>query len=220
MFKSRKKRQQQKLAEAEAAAAAAAAAEAEAKLSDTSKYSLLDDIHLAHDFRSSVILTQLNKDLDVKKLTTQQKHLEQLRDLSHSPISPPLSPSSQEVLDGSKQYQDLAAWRHERSQNRYSNGLFGGKQRGRPKPKKYMNSEFIDEDKEETEEEQEQGQVTEPAPVPAPTPVPVEAVIENKMVIIIIIINNNSFKFILTCTTTKKGFKHNRFTNNDSGTGI
>ncbi|KAI7890394.1 uncharacterized protein EV154DRAFT_422065 [Mucor mucedo] len=114
MFKSRRKRQQQKLAEeAEAAAAAAAATNV---IETPSKYQLLDDIQVAHDFRSSVILPQLNKDLDPNKMTRQQQHLQQLQN------------------DGTKQYQELAAWRHQRSQNRYSNGLFGGKQRGRPKP--------------------------------------------------------------------------------------
>ncbi|KAK4519702.1 uncharacterized protein ATC70_009942 [Mucor velutinosus] len=140
MFKSKKKRLQQKQ-EAEAAAAAAAIAKTEA---ETSKYKLLDDIHLTHDFRSSVILPQLNKDIDPQKLVRQQEHLASLRDIPET-LSPPLSPpptctsrsSSNGGLhenDGSKQYQDLAAWRHQRSQNRYSNGLFGGKQRGRPKP--------------------------------------------------------------------------------------
>ena len=149
MFKSRKKRLQQKQqAEAEAAAAAAAAAAANVE-AETSKYKLLDDIHLTHDFRSSVILPQLNKDIDPHKLARQQEHLASLKDIPET-LSPPLSPpptgafrtsnsssnSSSSVLDsdGSKQYQDLAAWRHQRSQNRYSNGLFGGKQRGRPKP--------------------------------------------------------------------------------------
>lgn len=156
MFKSRRKRQQQKLAEAEAAAAAAAAATiAEENLVESSKYNLLDDIHLAHDFRSSIILPQLNKDLDAKKLSKQQQHLEQLRELNESPLSPPLSPPPQD-LDGTKQYQELAAWRHQRSQNRYSNGLFGGKQRGRPKPKKFISRDNIEEDKEETDEEIEQ----------------------------------------------------------------
>ncbi|GAA5805130.1 hypothetical protein HPULCUR_010643 [Helicostylum pulchrum] len=154
MFKSRRKRQQQKLAEAEAATAAAAVA-AEADLINISKYTLLDDIHLTHDFRSSVILPQLNKDLDAKKLSTQQQHLEQLRELNESPLSPPLSPPPQD-LDGTKQYQELAAWRHERSQNRYSNGLFGGKQRGRPKPKKFVSKDDINEEKEDTEEEEEE----------------------------------------------------------------
>ncbi|KAL0142378.1 hypothetical protein V8B55DRAFT_1562884 [Mucor lusitanicus] len=134
------KRLQQKQ-EAEAAAAAAAIAKIEA---ETSKYKLLDDIHLTHDFRSSVILPQLNKDIDPHKLVRQQEHLASLRDIPET-LSPPLSPpppstcrsssnSSLQDTDGSKQYQDLAAWRHQRSQNRYSNGLFGGKQRGRPKP--------------------------------------------------------------------------------------
>ncbi|KAG2235485.1 hypothetical protein INT48_007883 [Thamnidium elegans] len=154
MFKSRRKRQQQKLAEAEATAAAAAAAASEADLVDTSKYTLLDDIHLTHDFRSSVILPQLNKDLDAKKLSTQQQHLEQLRESNESPLSPPLSPPPQD-LDGTKQYQELAAWRHQRSQNRYSNGLFGGKQRGRPKPKKFVSREDIHEEKEDSEEEEQ-----------------------------------------------------------------
>ncbi|GAN08543.1 hypothetical protein MAM1_0210c08057 [Mucor ambiguus] len=141
MFKSKKKRLQQKQ-EAEAAAAAAAIAKVEA---ETSKYKLLDDIHLTHDFRSSVILPQLNKDIDPHKLARQQEHLASLRDIPET-LSPPLSPpptstfrsssnsSLYDSADGSKQYQDLAAWRHQRSQNRYSNGLFGGKQRGRPKP--------------------------------------------------------------------------------------
>lgn len=149
MFKSRKKRLQQKQ-QAEAAAAAAAAANVEA---ETSKYKLLDDIHLTHDFRSSVILPQLNKDIDPHKLARQQEHLASLKAIPET-LSPPLSPpptgafrpSSNDSLhdsDGSKQYQDLAAWRHQRSQNRYSNGLFGGKQRGRPKPSASKRSQDI-----------------------------------------------------------------------------
>lgn len=128
MFKSRRKRQQQKLAE-EAAAAN------KLNVVEISKYKLLDDIQVAHDFRSSVILPQLNKDLDAKKMSGQQQHLLKLREIPESPLSPPLSPPpSSDSSDGTKQYQELAAWRHQRSQNRYSNGLFGGKQRGRPKP--------------------------------------------------------------------------------------
>ncbi|CEP19409.1 hypothetical protein [Parasitella parasitica] len=140
MFKSKKKRLQEKK-EAEAAAVAAAIAKIEA---ETSKCKLLDDIHLTHDFRSSVILPQLNKNIDPNKLLRQQEHLALLRQIPET-LSPPLSPppastfrsSNDSALfenDGSKQYQDLAAWRHQKSQNRYSNGLFGGKQRGRPKP--------------------------------------------------------------------------------------
>ena len=156
MFKSKKKRLQQKQ-EAEAAAAAAAAiAKVEA---ETSKYKLLDDIHLTHDFRSSVILPQLNKNIDPNKLVRQQEHLASLRDIPET-LSPPLSPppttafGSLSENDGSKQYQDLAAWRHERSQNRYSNGLFGGKQRGRPKPAtSSLNKRYADITDEDIEEE-------------------------------------------------------------------
>ncbi|KAI8641650.1 hypothetical protein BD408DRAFT_483247 [Parasitella parasitica] len=138
MFKSKKKRLQEKK-EADAAAAAIAKMEAE-----TRNYKLLDDIHLTHDFRSSVILPQLNKNIDPNKLLRQQEHLALLRQIPET-LSPPLSPppastfgSSSAYLsfenEGSNQYQDLAAWRHLKNQNRYSNGLFGGKQRGRPKP--------------------------------------------------------------------------------------
>jgi hypothetical protein len=131
MFKSRKKRQQQK---AEAEAQAKAAAEAAAVTAAESKYTLLEDFQLTSDFRSSVILPQLNKDLDPIKLSRQQQHLAQLRDIPEAK-SPPLSPPPPTDSDAKKQYQDLAAWRQRRNQNRYSNGLFGGKQRGRPKPK-------------------------------------------------------------------------------------
>lgn len=79
MFKSRRKRQQQKLAEE----AEAAAAEANNKLNGP-QY-LLDDIKVAHDFRSSVILPQLNKDLDPNKMSRQQQHLQQLREIPESP---------------------------------------------------------------------------------------------------------------------------------------
>jgi hypothetical protein len=147
MFKSRKKRQQQKAeAEAQAKAAAAAAASAVAE----SKYTLLEDFQLTSDFRSSVILPQLNKDLDPIKLSRQQQHLAQLRDIPEA-MSPPLSPPPPiHENDGTKQYQDLAAWRHQRSQNRYSNGLFGGKQRGRPKPNQVKR--FLENDQGDLEE--------------------------------------------------------------------
>jgi hypothetical protein len=164
MFKSRKKKQQQKLLAAEEAAAREKQESlAKAEL-ESAKYKLLDDIHLAHDFRSSVILPQLNKDLDQHKLSRQQQHLAQLRDIPESPTttSPPLSPppfsTGTTDMDGTKQYQELAAWRHQRSQNRYSNGLFGGKQRGRPKPnqiKKFRENET--DDLQEVDEEEEEG---------------------------------------------------------------
>lgn len=137
MFKSRKKKQQLKEAAAAAALQTNTQSEIKSEIETPSKYKLLDDIHLVHDFRSSIILPQLNKDLDPTKLSKQQSHLAQLRAIPESPTmtsSPPLSPPPMKDLDGTKQYQELAAWRHQRSQNRYSNGLFGGKQRGRPKP--------------------------------------------------------------------------------------
>jgi hypothetical protein len=150
MFKSKKKKQQQKAqaqAEAQAQAQAQAEAEAAAAVNETiqkniNKYKL-DDINITHDFRSSVILPQLNKNLDVKQFQS-------LQDLSiPSTLSldsrlekeEPTSPTSPTSTDGSKQYEELAAWRHLRSQNRYSNGLFGGKQRGRPKPHSKKSSE-------------------------------------------------------------------------------
>ena len=155
MFKSRKKRQQQKELDKQREQESA---EFKSEIELTSNYKLLDDIHLTHDFRSSIILPELNKDLDPTKLSKQQLHLAQLRDMPNtisSPETPPLSPPGH---DGTKQYQDLAAWRHLRSQNRYSNGLFGGKQRGRPKPnqikKHFDNQQNIEEDEEEEEEDQ------------------------------------------------------------------
>jgi hypothetical protein len=57
-------------------------------------------------------------------------------------------------VDGSKQYQDLAAWRHERSQHRYSNGLFGGKQRDKPKVASYRQT-IQEEDDDNYHQEQE-----------------------------------------------------------------
>ncbi|KAI8987819.1 hypothetical protein BDF20DRAFT_852364 [Mycotypha africana] len=101
------------------------------------KYSLLLDDFPQHDFRSSVILPQLNN-----RLTYQ--HYD---NYTSPPLSPPpstkssdyqksrSSDSSYESVDGTKHYRDLMAWRHQRNQNRYSNSLFGGKQRNRPKPR-------------------------------------------------------------------------------------
>lgn len=173
MFKSRKKKQQQKLLAEEAAKQQSASKEAEIETS--SKYKLLDDIHLAHDFRSSIILPQLNKDLDPLKLSRQQLHLAQLRDIPETPttMSPPLSPPPPSSpytadFDGSKQYQDLAAWKKLKSQNRYSNGLFGGKQRGRPKPnqiKRFRENEQGDlqeiDDEDEDKKYEQEGQAEE-----------------------------------------------------------
>ncbi|KAI8886447.1 hypothetical protein K501DRAFT_331238 [Backusella circina FSU 941] len=140
---SKKKKQQQKAqaqaqAQAEAQAEAAAAAN-EAMQKNINKYKL-DDISITHDFRSSVILPQLNKNLDTKQFQS----LQDLKISSSSSLNSrfekdePTSPTS---TDGSKQYEELAAWRHIRNQNRYSNGLFGGKQRGRPKPQSKKSSE-------------------------------------------------------------------------------
>ncbi|KAL7312857.1 hypothetical protein PS15m_008570 [Mucor circinelloides] len=152
MFKSKKKRLQQKQ-QAEAAAAAAAIAKVEAE---------------------TIILPQLNKDIDPNKLVRQQEHLASLRDIPET-LSPPLSPppsttfrsssnSSLHDNDGSKQYQDLAAWRHLRSQNRYSNGLFGGKQRGRPKLSASKRGTDITDEEEAIDENPETDITTAPAP--------------------------------------------------------
>ncbi|EIE75794.1 hypothetical protein G6F46_006465 [Rhizopus delemar] len=99
MFKSKKKKQQQKkIIE-------------EPTIPEVKQYQILDDIPLAHDFRSSTILPHLNTNIDVAKI----------------------EPHSPSITDSSKYYEQIAAWRHEKNQNRYSNGLFGGKHRGRPK---------------------------------------------------------------------------------------
>lgn len=99
MFKSKKKKQQQKkIIE-------------EPTIPEVKQYQILDDIPLAHDFRSSTILPHLNTNIDVAKI----------------------EPNSPSITDSSKYYEQIAAWRHEKNQNRYSNGLFGGKHRGRPK---------------------------------------------------------------------------------------
>ncbi|KAI8882298.1 hypothetical protein K501DRAFT_285956 [Backusella circina FSU 941] len=125
MFKSRKKRLQQQQQQQQQQHHVHVI-----KKSELEEYKLLDDLKSANDFRSSVILPQLGKDMT----TASQEHL------ASSPLSMP-------SVDGSKQYQDLAAWRHERSQHRYSNGLFGGKQRDRPKITSYKQT--IEEDEED-----------------------------------------------------------------------
>lgn len=161
MFKNRKKRQQQKEAQLLKAKLNHEKSEISAEIESTSnKYKLLDDIHLTHDFRSSIILPELNKDLDPTKLSKQQLHLASLRDIPESPThsmlsTPPLSPPL--IQDGTKHYQELAAWRHEKSQHRYSNGLFGGKQRGRPKPntRKHQHDDQQDIQEEEDTMEEE-----------------------------------------------------------------
>lgn len=186
MFKSRKKKQQLKEAAAAAALQANTQSEIKSEIETPSKYKLLDDIHLVHDFRSSIILPQLNKDLDPTKLSKQQLHLAQLRDIPESPTmttSPPLSPPPMKDLDGTKQYQELAAWRHQRSQNRYSNGLFGGKQRGRPKPnqlRKLANDHEEDDIAEEDTEEDKAPAITNnelPTPPLMATNAPLQSII-------------------------------------------
>jgi hypothetical protein len=129
MFKSKKKRQLEK--QQREAAKALAANESVNKLAE---YKLLDDIKLSHDFRSSVILPQLSKERKINDMsplqTTQSSTL--TLDLNKPPTSP--------VGDASKQYKELANWRHQRNQNRYSNSLFGGKQRGKPTPSQLKKS--------------------------------------------------------------------------------
>ncbi|KAI9245167.1 hypothetical protein BY458DRAFT_529076 [Sporodiniella umbellata] len=100
MFKSKKKRQQQK----------DNIVKVPESVADVKQYQL-DDIPLAHDFRSSTILPQLNTTLSAE----------------HSTLP---------LIDSAQYYEQLAAWRHEKNQNRYSNGLFGGKHRGRPHTKR------------------------------------------------------------------------------------
>ncbi|KAI9469107.1 MAG: hypothetical protein EXX96DRAFT_654709 [Benjaminiella poitrasii] len=125
------------------------------------KASLLDDVHLlTQDFRSSVIIPQLNKNVKSSNLK----------------IKTNLITKHTVECDGSKQYQDLAAWRHQRSQHRYSNGLFGGKQRNRPKiatsrqrqfaennadiaDSSNINEESTKDSEEEDEKEEEEDQV-------------------------------------------------------------
>ncbi|KAI8985357.1 hypothetical protein BDB01DRAFT_849938 [Pilobolus umbonatus] len=144
MFKSRKKKQQKKLEEEHTPI--------ETRV-DIPKYTLLDDIQLSHDFRTSVILPQLNRDLDPKRF---QEQLSTLRETES--MSPPLSPSQKSIeVTATQQYQDLAAWRHLRNQSRYSNSLFGGKQRGRHKltSNKYVDSDndCMEVDEEDTNED-------------------------------------------------------------------
>ncbi|CAO3681361.1 unnamed protein product [Rhizopus stolonifer] len=108
MFKSKKKRQQEQVVQE--------------IVPDVKEYRL-DDIPLAHDFRSSTILPHLNTDIPTES----------------SPLP---------LMDSAQYYEQLAAWRHEKNQNRYSNGLFGGKHRGRPnkrEPKKENEPETITE---------------------------------------------------------------------------
>jgi hypothetical protein len=133
MFKSKKKRQQKEQQKKEAI---------ESSISEIKKYQLLDDIQLAHDFRSSVILPQLNKDLDAQ-LPPMIKNEE---------TSPPMSPT----VDSSTYYEQIAAWRHQRNQ-RFSNGLFGGKHRGRPKITTKRSA--LSEQEEDHEEEEEKEKV-------------------------------------------------------------
>ncbi|KAI7904521.1 uncharacterized protein BX663DRAFT_559542 [Cokeromyces recurvatus] len=111
MFKANKKKKQLK----------GITKEKEMSIESDNKITLLDDVSLlTQDFRSSVIIPQLNKNMLNDKTT-------------ETAIDKNITKSNSVQCDGSKQYQDLATWRHQRSQYRYSNGLFGGKQRNRPK---------------------------------------------------------------------------------------
>ncbi|KAI8359841.1 hypothetical protein EDC96DRAFT_513417 [Choanephora cucurbitarum] len=97
-------------------------------------FNLLNDVQLSNDFRSSIIIPELNKDLD----SNQQKHLAFLQGESELHLKPPIMTDISHDpkrldCDGAKQYRDLAAWRQHR-RHRHSNGLFGGKQRNKPKP--------------------------------------------------------------------------------------
>ncbi|KAG0164672.1 hypothetical protein DFQ28_000132 [Apophysomyces sp. BC1034] len=109
MFKSRKKRQQLK-------------ANLAAQQPQEALFRPLDEIQVARDFRTSLILPELGNDLPIAHGNTMAGE-STLSETQHS------------CGDATRQYQDLAAWRAMRNQNRYSNSLFGGKQRGRPRMK-------------------------------------------------------------------------------------
>lgn len=132
MFKSKKKKLQEKQQREAEKAAILAASESVNKLKE---YKLLDDIKLSHDFRSSVIIPQLEKERKFNEMFTPPTPLSPTPSINE----PPQSPTSP-VGDASKQYKELANWRHQRNQNRYSNSLFGGKQRGRPTPSQLKKS--------------------------------------------------------------------------------
>lgn len=108
-------------------------------------FNLLNDVQLSNDFRSSIIIPELNKDLDL----TQQEHLALLQDQSISVPKPPIMTNISRdpeapSYDGAKQYRDLAAWRQNR-RHRHSNGLFGGKQRNKPKSTKRHKERYVEE---------------------------------------------------------------------------
>ncbi|KAL0088611.1 hypothetical protein F4703DRAFT_1792770 [Phycomyces blakesleeanus] len=131
MFKSRRKKKQEKEQKRLALAAEAEALDKKSKSSLV--YHPLEEIKVARDFRTSVIVPQLQdlaspfrNDLIPTSLPKQQ---------FSSPLasrttdrSGPEKPTTGK--DSNQQYQDLAAWRALRNQSRYSNAMFGGKQRG------------------------------------------------------------------------------------------
>ncbi|KAI9030911.1 hypothetical protein CLU79DRAFT_884030 [Phycomyces nitens] len=150
MFKSRRKKKQEKeqkklALEAEAAAAAALARKPEPSI----VYRPLEEIKVARDFRTSVIVPQLqdlaspfrNEDISTSPLAKQQ---------FSSPLAsrtPDRTEKETPPKDGNHQYQELAAWRALRNQNRYSNAMFGGKQRG---PKMMGNRKTVHQSKPES----------------------------------------------------------------------
>ena len=70
-------------------------------------FNLLNDVQLSNDFRSSIIIPELNKDLD----SNQQKHLALLQGESELHLKPPIMTDisydpKRLDCDGAKQYRD------------------------------------------------------------------------------------------------------------------
>ncbi|KAF7727946.1 hypothetical protein EC973_006834 [Apophysomyces ossiformis] len=151
MFKNRKKRQQQQKQRK-----AGLVEQQQQEQEQDPVFRPLDEIQVARDFRTSLIMPELGND----QVTAETS-------IVHAKVQSP-------HVDATRQYQDLAAWRAMRNHNRYSNSLFGGKQRDRPKIKRKDRLKLT----EEEDEEEEDAMDSSPNPelrLNSPPPTPPEA---------------------------------------------